>query len=353
MPCGALGYSDPVASLGDLGICGGPRLADDTPTSSTSISVDVSGGTINPSTHSDYLEAVHTLVESSSTAPTLGTNASELEIQTSEGKAALTYSASRTISPPAIKTQTGLGFGTQTFTASSKSQNIIDSGRTLSSELETFGAGSEFQPFSSKTTPMNGPSSSTAGAESIRLPAASVVSQTVESNDRNRYILGNGETITLGSTTMLGSSISTTIPGLRTSGSQIPFVSGSDISLLSLLSPATAAPAVPGTPTTLTTGGNAITANTFAYSNINNQTQRLDGATTASGATICLTPDQSDVVVGTHTGVSGANFTSGFASVPKTTSAHTFEGTAVGASDQLCNSSTVMMIAIAILLWLR
>ena len=210
----------------------GPKIPDNTPTSSTSISVDVNDGTINSSTHSDYMESIHTLVESSTTAPTLGTSATGLEIQTSEGKAALTYSASRT-------------------------------------------------------------------------------------------------------------------------DSQIPFVSGSGTSLLSLSSPATAAPALPGTPATLTVGGNAMTANTFAHFNINNQSHRPDGAITASGTMISLTPDQSDVVVGTHTGVSGANLTAGLASGPKTTGAQTFKGTAVGAKDEFCNSSMVMLIVIAILLWLR
>ena len=290
-----MGYQAPASAL--VPACQNP---DNTPTSSTSISIDVNDRTISPSTHSDYMESVHTLVKSPSTAPTLGTSAAGLEIQTSEDKAALTYSASRTISPPAIGIQTSLGFGTQTITANSKSQNNFDSGRTLSSGLETSSAGSEFQPFSSKTTPMNFPNTSTAGAESI-----------------------------------------------------IPFISGSDTSLSSLLSPATAAPALPATPATLTIGGNAMTANTFAHFNINNQTHRPDSAITASDTMISLTPDQSDVVVRTHTGVSGANFTADLASGPKTTGAQIFKGTAVGAKDELCNSSMVMLIVIAILLWLR
>lgn len=346
----SVGYSHRVQGPIDPLPLSPSSSTDDTPASSTSISVKVGGGTINPNAHSHSLEPVRTFAESSSTAPTPGINTSTLDLQNPEGKATLPYSASSTISPLAIENQLGLKPGTETITASSKSQIIFDYSQTLYSGSETPSATSAVQPLSSKTTPANGPSISTGDTKATGPPTLAIGSPTVEPIETNRSILGNGQALNTGSTNTLGSSISTKTLGTQIPGYPNPLVSASSTSQISH---AAVTPALPEIPTTPADGGNALTTNSLGHSSIGNHILLPGSAVTASGTMISLTPNQSDVVVGTHTGGLGTNFTGGLASGPKATGAQTFKGDALGMRNDLCGSSMVMLVGISILLWLR
>ena len=96
-----------------------------------------------------------------------------------------------------------------------------------------------------------------------------------------------------------------------------------------------------------------MTADSLGHYNINDQTPRPGGAITISGSIMSLTPNKSDILVATHTGNLGANFSTGFASGPKVTGVRTFEGNALGARHGLCSSSMLTLIGIAILLWFQ
>ena len=350
MPCIAIGKSGCVGALIDALPLAASSSISDTPTRTISVSVEVGGETINPNAQSHSLAPVPTLAESSSTAPTPGTSTSALDLQTSEGNVVVIHSASNTISPLAIETQLGLNSGTQTITANPKSQNIFYSSQTLSSGSGTPSATAEVQPSSIKTTPVNGPSISTADAKSTSPPALKMDPAVISQNDLIPQIPENGQPLTLGSTNNVGSGISTTTPSLQIPGFQTPLISGSSTSQTL---PATVTPALSELSTILTDGGNAVTSKKFGHFSINDQTLTPGVAITASGTLISLTPYQSNTVVGTQTASLGANFTGGIASVPKATGAQTFKGDALGARGDLCNSSTVMLVGIAILLWLR
>lgn len=327
-------------------------LTNDADTSSISTPVGIDSRTLTPKAHSQYVESVQTLTKSSSTKPRPSDYPIRLKLPIPRGKASLSYGKSTSIPSPAIETQSSLMFGTQTITGTSKSQHVSPSAQSLAL-VSIITVGSErsvtaltLQASSGKSALIRGSSTSSLKVECTKLPDLVIGSQTITADDQNHYVFPSGHVLALSATFPLGSGISTTT---LASGTQNLLVSGSSASLLPH---ASATPAISQIPLPLTISGQTMTANSLGQYIINGQTLMSGGMITVSGTKTSLAPHASDIVVGMSTKALTANITAAFSSGPKLTGGQTFEGSTLGARDELWSSSVVVLVGIAVLLWL-
>lgn len=173
--------------------------------------------------------------------------------------------------------------------------------------------------------------------------------QSITANSESQYIFPSSPTLSLGSTSTLGSSIPTSVPVPETSGSQIFLTSDFSTSLLPYV---TDSPGSFKSPPALTINAQTVTADSLSHYLLDSQTLTRGGAITVSGTTISLAPNASDVVVGTRTEALRPSFTAGSGSGANGTEVQKFNGDALGARDGLWGSSLMLLVSFFVLLWL-
>ena len=253
-------------------------LYSDTPASSSRTSV---GEMTRNNGYSQSVQSVPRVMNSPGANPQASTRTNKSTLQIAKGKAPPIIMP---IPPPSIETLTNLTLGTQTMTASSKSQ----------------------------------------------------------------YIFPSSKSPVVGSTVTLGSDNSTAGPALQTSGTYIFLESRSSSLLLPVQTP------IPGTsknPPFLTVNEQTARSDSLGQYFIDGQTLTPGGVITVSGTTVSLIPNKSDVIVGS-TKFLGPSVTATIGSGSNGSEVQKFTGSALGVGDGLWSSSTTLLLAMAVLLWL-
>ena len=173
--------------------------------------------------------------------------------------------------------------------------------------------------------------------------------QSITAKSESQYIFPSRPTLSLGSTSTLGSSIPTSVPVSEISGSQI-FVT-SDFST-SLLPHVTNSPGSVKSPPALTINAQTVTADSLGHYLLDSQTLTRGGAITVSGTTISLAPHASDLVAGTSTEALHPSITAGSGAGASGTEVQKFSGGALGARDGMWGSSLMLLVSFFVLLWL-
>ena len=176
------------------------------------------------------------------------------------------------------------------------------------------------------------------------LSGTQTLSATSDSQDK----LPSDQTLSLVSSPAYGSGTSTSAQNLPISITQVLYGSSSTASLLFRPS---ATPSISKEPSPLTISGQTVTANSLGQYSIDNQTLTPGGVITVSGSKIWLAPNASELIIGTSTEALGPSVSASLGSGPKGTEVQKFTGNALGASDGLWSSSTMLLVSFLLLLW--
>ena len=395
-PCGGIGDGPQFATV--------PLLSNDNPPSSNGISVGVDSKTTTTNVHSQPPDSLQVLARSSSATPTISTsvlsdtvvmghritpgaqtfplptsadlapdsglNNSSISVtdishlkdtpSTSEASEpnhpVHTVSSSATNEPQdPIEDNNGPSSAGSTDTLNATPQSRSNSESTLSHHM----ASGPTLSFSSTPTlsaaaslqkpPARIKGNSLQGAESIKLPALILGSQTITPADQDHYAVVNGQTHAPGSTSTQGSVRSTEDLALQAVSTQSLLVFDSSSSRSSVH---VATSAVSKIPPLLRVNGHNITANIPGQYNINGHTSTPGIVATVSGTPTSLAPNASNNDAANSSNVPSTKTTTGSNSGPAGTSVQVFKGGVPGAGDGLWSSSIALLVAIAVLLWL-
>lgn len=285
--------------------------------------------------------------------PTPSATTGGVNLESFKGEVTLTFNTSTSKLFPARETKPYVIAGPESSTTNFEFLPIVPVSQTVSlgSRVTLNSANSSavlgIQPSNRETTLPNTSSHSVVGADSIKLPALKIGSQTITANEQNRYVVSGGQPLAFASTNILTSEAPTTVLAHQASGTQT-FLAPKSSTPLS--SHATATPALPQIATVMTKGGQTMIANSLSQHNVDDQTLSLGSVVTSSGTPTSLASSANDAVVGTSTEALGPNAPAGLNSGPNGTEGQTPTANALGGRDGLWSSWMVMLVGIAVLL---
>ena len=241
--------------------------------------------------------------------------------------------------------------GTDLANAAHSVQSLLNGAKSSSTgpQVSTTASGSNLQTPNDKPNLAYGTSTSTPLLSVDSRPGLLSGTQTVPATSDSQDKLSSDQTLSLVSSPAYGSGTSTSAQSLPISITQVLHDSGSTASLL--FRP-TATPSISKQPSPLTISGQTVTANSLGQYSIDNQTLTPGGVITVSGSKISLAPNASDLIIGTSTEALGPSVSANLGSGPKGTEVQKFTGNALGASDGLWSSSTMLLVSFLLLLWI-
>ena len=396
---------DPCAGNGN-----GPQFAtvplpsNDNPPSSNGISVSIDSETTTTNVNTHPPDSLHVLAGTSSTTPGLSTSIPSdtlamghsitPSMQTFTRPTSTNLAPDSDLNNPSISvtgisklkntpstseaSQSSRALHTVSSSATNEPQDLIEASNGLSSAglKDTLNAGPQSRSNSESTlshpmasgqipslsstptlsaaaslqkTPASIESNPFLGAESTKLPALILGSQTITPVVQNHYAVVNGQTPTIGSASAPSSDGSTKDIALQTVSDQSLLVVDSSSSQVSVNAATSAISEMSPLPTV---NGHNITANIPGQYEINGHTSTPGNVATVSGTPPSLAPNASDNVAATSTKSLSTNNTTRSNSGPAGTSVQVFKGGVRGARHGLWSSSIALLVGIAVLLWL-
>ena len=208
-------------------------------------------------------------------------------------------------------------------------------------------SGSNLQTPSGKTDVAYGTSTSRPFLGIDSRPGILSGTQTIPATSVSQDELPSDRSVSLVSA--LGYGTSTSAQNLPISITQVLHTSDSTSSLL--FGP-TATPPIPNRPSPFTTSVQTVTSNTLGQYSIDHQTLTPGGVIMVSGSKISLAPNASELIIGTSTEALNPSISAHLGSGSNGTEVQQFTGYAMGATDGLWSSSSMLLISFLLMLWI-